>query len=308
MAKPLRTVVEQDVGLHTLGHIFTKLRGQRPSRTTFVIVEGSDDLAFFKRFFDNRSVSAYYSTKKTRKGEVITGGCDELMNIVRTVLDDGRTDRVIGIMDTDYRKYIKGYTYPRNIFNTDCRDMEMMALSMPSVRQKLAGWIPDFNSLESKVEPVLRHVGLLRILNDKFRLGCNFDKCKIDRTHDERSHDIFKDWRKRYDKAFLKSILLNKRKDLHGKVRSFLGLCKACLHCMVHSYKTESSSDLLQGHDTIHLLSLCTERNSVYSEDAIWEKCFDSYTPVDFAGTKLFAAINVWQAEKGLSLFKQAVV
>ena len=45
---------------------------------------------------------------------------------------------VIGIMDTDYRKYIEGYTYPRNIFHTDCRDMEMTALSTHSVKQALA--------------------------------------------------------------------------------------------------------------------------------------------------------------------------
>lgn len=310
MSKPksLRTVVEQDMTRHTLGHIFAKLNGQRVSRTTFVVVEGGDDLAFYGRFFDRRVVSAYYSTKEKDDGTIDTGGCEELQHIVKTVLEDGRTDKVIGIMDTDYRRYVKGYTYPQNIFNTDCRDMEMTALGTSSVKHALTGWILDYSNLLRTIEPVLRHAGLLRVLNEKYRLGCNFDKkCKIDKTFDEHSHTLYTDWKKRYLKAFLKASLLNKRKNTSQRIKTSIGLCKATLHCLLHSYKKERTVDLLQGHDTIHLMSLCTAKTSTYSEQAIWEKCFDAYTPADFARTRLFAAINAWQVGMGLSIFKQAV-
>ena len=214
MSETLRTVVEQDMTRHTLGHIFAKLKGQRVGRTTFMIVEGGDDLAFYRRFFDRRTVAAYYSTKLKDDGTVETGGCEELQHIVKTVLEDGRTDNVIGIMDTDYRKYIKGFRYPQNIFHTDCRDMEMTALSTQSVEQALASWIPDYRTRMVTIEPVLRHVGVMRVLNDKYRIGCNFGKkCKIDKVYDEHTHALYDDWKKRYNKAFLKASLKNKRKS-----------------------------------------------------------------------------------------------
>lgn len=215
---------------------------------------------------------------------------------------------VIGIMDTDYRKYIEGYTYPRNIFHTDCRDMEMTALSTHSVKQALAGWIPNYRGLMQAIEPVLRYAGVLRILNEKYRLGCNFDKkCKIYKTFDEHNHTLYSDWMKRYFIAFLKACLLNKRKSVKQKVKTAWGLCKAGVHSLTHSFKEESTFDLLQGHDTISLLSLSAVKTSIYSEDAIWEHCFDAYTPSDFARTRLYVDIKAWQTKKGLYLFKMAV-
>ena len=308
MATTTRTQVEQDMTRHTLGHIFTKLKGQRRSRTTFVIVEGSDDLAFYGRFFDKRVVSAYYSTKLKDDGKINTGGCEELQHIVKTVLDDGRTDKVVGIMDTDYRKYVKGYVYPQNIFHTDCRDMEMTALSTPSVRQALSSWINGFENLWNQLVPALRYAGTLRILNDKFRLGCSFKrKCKIYRVFDEQSHRIAADWKHRYDKAFVRACLKSKNQTTFQKLRKRVVLIRALIHKLFTSYSQEDIFDICHGHDTIQLLSLCLVNSHVYSDLAIWEKCFDAYTPSDFARTRLYSAINVWQTEKGLSLFKTGV-
>lgn len=308
MATTTRTQVEQDMTRHTLGHIFTKLKGQRRSRTTFVIVEGSDDLAFYGRYFNKRVVSAYYSTKMKDDGTVDTGGCEELQHIVKTVLDDGHTNNVIGIMDTDYRKYINGYSYPQNIFHTDCRDMEMTVFSTPSVRLALSEWINGFDNLWNQLVPVLRHTGTLRILNDKFRLGCNFkSKCKINRVFDEQSHTVFADWKQRYDKAFLKSCMKNRKQTFVQKILKLATLCIAKTHQLFTCYSKESVYDICHGHDTIQLLSMSLVRTHIFSELAIWEKCFDAYTAADFARTRLYADINAWQKEKGLSLFKVAV-
>lgn len=308
MSKALRTVVEQDMTRHTLGHIFAKLKGQRVGKTTFLVVEGADDLAFYRRFFDRRSVAAYYSTKLKDDGTVETGGCEELQHIVKTVLEDGRTDKVIGIMDTDYRRYIKDYRYPQNIFHTDHRDMETTALSTPSVELALASWIPNYQKKIEGMEPVLRHVGVMRILNDKFRIGCNFGKkCKIDRLYDEQRHVIFDDWKKRYNRSFLTASMKNKRKTTMQKAKTVLSLGGALLHYLLCSYKKESLFDVAQGHDTLQFLSLNTAKNSVYSKQAIWEKCFDAYSPADFARTRLYADIDAWQQRKGLSLFRIAV-
>ena len=55
---------------HTLGHIYAKLNSRRRMQTTFVIVEGADDLAFYHRFFDGRVTDVYYSTKLDDQGNV----------------------------------------------------------------------------------------------------------------------------------------------------------------------------------------------------------------------------------------------
>lgn len=308
MATSTRTQVEQDLTRHTLGHISTKLKGQRKSRTTFVIVEGADDLAFYGRFFDMRVVSAYYSTKIKDDGTVDTGGCEELKNIVKTVLSDGYTDKIIGIMDTDYRRYIKDYAYPQNVFHTDCRDMEMTALSTPSVRQALNIWINGFENLWSQLLPILRHTGKLRILNEKFRLGCNFKKkCKINCVFDEQSHKVFADWKQRYDKVFVKSCLKNRKQTSAQNILKLITLCKVWIHQLFTSYSKENDYDICHGHDTIQLLSMSLVKTHVYSELAIWEHCFDAYTAGDFVKTKLYADINAWQIEKGVRLFKKTV-
>ena len=119
MASSIRTQVEQDMSRHTLGHIFAKLRVSRGSRIVFVVVEGSDDLAFYMRFFDRRVVSVYYSTRLKDDGTVDTGGCEELQNIVKTVLDDGRTDKVVGIMGfkkrVGFTEYLREWVRLKNV-------------------------------------------------------------------------------------------------------------------------------------------------------------------------------------------------
>ena len=306
MATTTRTQVEQDATRHTLGHIFAKLKGQLRDRTTFLIVEGSDDLAFYGRFFDKHVVSAYYSTKMKDDGTVGAGGCEELQHIVKTVLEDGRTDKVVGIMDTDYRKYIKDYAYPQNVFHTDCRDMEMTALCTPSVRQALNMWINGFDNLWKQLVPVLHYAGTLRILNEKFRLGCSFkNKCKIIRVFDAQSHQVFADWKQRYDKAFWESCLKNRKQTFLQKMFKLPTLCKAMVFHKITNYDKESVYDICQGHDTIQLLSMSLVRTNVYSESAIWEHCFDAYTANDFVRTRLYADINAWQIEKGLSIFNK---
>lgn len=306
MASSTRTVVEQDMTKHTLGHIFAKLKGLHSSRTTFVVVEGSDDLAFYSRFFDRRVSSVYYSTKLNDDGSVTTGGCEELQHIVREVLDDGRTDQVVGIMDTDYRRYIGRYEYPTNIFHTDHRDMEMMAMSTASVQQALRGWIPYFDGVMYKIAPVLRHVGKLRMINDRYRLGCDFGKkAKINCVYDMKGQDLFGNWKTRYNTAFLQGCLKKRKQTLIGILVTLVALCKTIVHLLIHSYRDENFFDISHGHDTIKLLSLNLVNTAKYSENAIWEKCFNAYTIVDFKSSELYSELHQWESRRGLSVFRR---
>lgn len=305
MASSTRAQVEQDMSKHTLGHIFAKLQGMRRTRTVFVVVEGADDLAFYARFFDRRVASIYYSTRLKDDGTVDTGGCDELQNIVKTVLDDGRTDWVVGIMDTDYRKYKMGYSYPQNIFHTDYRDMEMTALSTESVNKALGTWIIGYDSVLQQIEPMLRHAGKLRIINDLFRLGCSFKKkVKINTVFDNTTHRIYSDWRRRYNGAFKKSCF-KKRHGLYEYMAEWVRLMKASTHLAFNNYRNENLYDICQGHDTVSLLSLSLVNNSVYSESNIWEHCNNAYSLDDFKHTLLYTSLSKWAESNDIGrLFK----
>lgn len=305
MAGPLRTRIEQDMTKHTLGHIDTKLRGMLGSRTTFVIVEGCDDLAFYKRFLDISKTTSYYSTKLNDEGKVQDGGCEELQNIVRTVLEEGRTDKIVGIMDTDYRKYMDGYHYPQNIFHTDYRDMEMTALSTPSVQQSLRGWIAGFDGIFERLKVMLRHAGVLRILNDRYHLGCSFKrKVKINCIFDTCTQGVVEQWRKTYDRRFLKACFNKRKQSFVGVFKTLLGLCKAGVFYITHSFDRENDYDVCQGHDTLQLLSLSLVDTATYSQDAIWEKCFDAYTIDDFKNSRLYASLQAWAILKNAVLVK----
>ena len=305
MAGPLRTRIEQDMTKHTLGHIDTKLRGMLGRRTTFVIVEGSDDLAFYKRFLDISKTTSYYSTKLNDEGKVQDGGCEELQIIVRTVLEEGRTEKIVGIMDTDYRKYLDGYQYPHNIFHTDHRDMEMTALSTPSVQQSLRRWIVGFDGIFDGLKVMLRHAGELRILNDRYRLGCSFKKkVKINCIFDTSTQRVVEHWRETYDGRFLKACLNKRKQTFMGALRTLSGLCKAVIFYLTHSFDRESDYDVCQGHDTLQLLSLSLVDTATYSPDTIWEKCFDAYSIDDFKNTRLYASLQAWAVLKNAVLVK----
>ena len=305
MALPLRTRVEQDMTKHTLGHIDAKLRGMLGSRTTFVVVEGGDDLAFYQRFLDISRTASYYSTKLNDEGKVQDGGCEELQSIVRTVLAEGRTEKVVGIMDTDYRRYLDGYEYPANIFHTDHRDMEMTALSTTSVQQSLRGWIAGFDGVFDGLKEMLRHAGVLRILNDRYQLGCSFKKkVKISCIFDTGNQKVSENWRKTYDGKFMKACLHKRKQTLAGALKTVAGLCKAGMFYMTHTFAHESDYDVCQGHDTIQLLSLSLVDTATYSPDAIWEKCFNAYTLADFKNTSLYASLHAWELMKGAMVLK----
>lgn len=303
MAGPLKTRIEQDITKHTLGHIHTKLRGMLGSRTTFVIVEGSDDLAFYNRFFDISKTASYYSTKINKDGIVQDGGCAELLNIVSTVLDEGLTDKIVGIVDTDYRKYLDDYLYPPNIFHTDHRDMEMTALSMLSVQQTLRSWITDYDGIMDGLKNMLRHAGVLRIMNDRFRLGCSFKKkVKISCIFDTSRHAVVEHWRAKYDSNFLKACLNKRKQSFLGLIKTLICISKAAVFYVTHSFSRESDYDVCQGHDTLQLLSLSLIDTATFSPDAIWEKCFNAYTINDFKSTRLYASLHSWELTKSVRI------
>ena len=182
----------------------------------------------------------------------------------------------------------------------------MTALRTPSVHTCLRGWIQDYDNLLGTLEPMLRHIGVHRILNDKFNLGCSFRKfAKINLVYNEKEHNCYPHWKARFNKGFLKGCLKKECTNAQEKVMLMPHLGKALLYGLFHSYQQEDFYDICRGHDVLRFLSWSHVDTATYSPDNIWGKCFDAYTIADFKRTRLYADLQSWEMNNKVSLFRK---
>lgn len=301
MANSLQNIVQNNQPKHTIGHIRQKLNGTLSQQFTFIIVEGNDDVDFYHSFFHPNKTFIYPSIKEDNT----MGGCSYLQEIVNTVLSWGITEKIFGIMDTDYRKYRPFYKYPQAVFHTDYRDMEMMVLSVPNVRAALNNWNNQFQNAIVTITPVVRFQGKLRIWNDLFKLGCNFKKtARISNLFNTNTHSIYTDWKTRAFKNFYKGCR-NKKDSFSKRIyKSLLSRTVRCIHALP-LYKNASDYDICRGHDMLSLLSFQMVRTDIYSNKNIWEKMIQAYSLMDFKATRLYRSIHCWENKHGVQIVKE---
>lgn len=280
MDRPLRKSVDSRLPKYPLGIILAKLNGNLSQYQCYVIVEGHDDKSFYERFFDNSVCNIYWSQKEDGKD----GGCAYLQEIVSHVLKVRRETRIIGIMDTDYRKFIRGYNMPANIYNTDHRDMEMTVLSTASVNGFLCNWCVRYSNAFIQITPIVRHIGCLRVINEIYNLGINFDIIsKMSIVFDIKTHQIRQGWRQTINSLFFTQ---------KTKKRLCMGGSK-CYTILSH-YKNIDLFDLAQGHDTLSMLGFILNDND-YSISKIWKEATSAYSLTDFKNTQLYQRIHEWE-------------
>ncbi|MBQ4055884.1 MAG: DUF4435 domain-containing protein [Bacteroidaceae bacterium] len=300
MATSLQNIVQNNQPIHTIGHIRQKLNGSLSQQITFIIVEGNDDLDFYRSFFKPNNSFIYSSIKEND----IMGGCAYLQEIVKTVLSWGKTEKIFGIMDTDYRKYIPFYKYPQAVFHTDYRDMEMMVLSVPNVQAALNNWNNQIQNAIATITPVVRFQGRLRIWNEIFKLGCNFKKyAKISNLFNTKTHSIYTDWEKRAIENFYKGCR-NRKDSFFKKIyKPLLSRTVRCIHALP-LYKNASDYDICRGHDMLLLLSYQMVHTNIYSDKNIWEKMKQAYSLMDFKATRLYRSIRQWENKHQVQIVK----
>lgn len=300
MAKSLQETVQSTQPKHTLGHIKHKLNGRLSRQLTFIVVEGKDDMEFYNTFFDSNKTFIYPSIKE----DETMGGCSYLVEIVTTVLNSYNTELIFGIMDTDSRKFNPFYKNPKGVFLTDHRDMEMTVLSVPRIQETLFSWNHKFQDAITQTTPVVKYQGGLRILNDLFRIKCNFkEKAKIAKLFNEKQHTLYPNWKKRANQNFLKGCPNNKG-HFFLKAYTFFAARLALMFQALSIYKLGNDYDVCRGHDMLSLLSYQMIQTQIYSEKTIWEKMAKAYSLQDFKGTFLYQAIHEWEKKHHIQIIK----
>lgn len=266
----------------------------------FVIVEGLDDIAFYRRFFDSTKCLVLDSRKDDGK----PGGCSYLENVVEEVRSWKVTDKIIGITDADNKPFKKGYAFPEHILRTDHRDLEMTALSKENCKNALSTISMDIISRLKEDEQPLRLLGRMRICNYLFDLGLNINKkIKYTCVIDTLSRSLKRYWKLELYKKFIKEVLRKKdEKDdpIQGK-KQFLAIVS---WMFFHRYKNVSSFDLCQGHETLKLLAYRYKDEKTFTYKNLWDIAGGAFSLNDFKSTNLYRNLQRWQDSIGLIFLK----
>lgn len=252
------------------------LRTPQGAQRTWIVVEDTDDVHVYERFFDDNKTKIL-----TSENEEGRKGCEYLEIIVKEILEEENDPLIFGIRDSDYTRYEDpAHVIPPSIFHTDRRDIEMMMFEAPSVQAELHAWDPMILSKIEEGKPIIRTLGYMRICNHIHSLGCNFKKkVKVISVWDQVSHSLHYNWR---------DILL----------RKFINNCPFSQEQFDQTVQEknldqESDFDICQGHDTIKLLQYMMVKNA-YSEDKIMEKMTKAYSKEDFLRSRLCLTILEW--------------
>ena len=287
--KSLRETVISREPVYTKSVIKAGLRTEKGLCSVWVVVEDTDDIRVYEKFFRDDHVRILPSANESGHK-----GCEYVESIVTEIIAEEDFRRIFGIRDADYTKYeTEKHVFPEAIFVTDRRDIEMMMLSAPSVRAGLEKWNVNIPVVWKKAEPILRKMGYLRICNHIRSLGCNFKrKVKVSRLWDETSHSIIPEWENFLVKLFLENCHEPFSADEFNGIVKELDLDK------------ESSYDVCQGHDTIRLLQymLVNTQADGFNEARIMTAMIRSYALEDFRTTELYKMISRWSAEHNVSI------
>lgn len=253
---------------------------------SFIFVEGKSDVKLYRKFFDLSCC----------KVEWIPGGKIKLEKCISDLLEIKGS--IIGIRDADFL-HLKDDNYTKkNIFLTDCHDVEMMMLNdeevLNSVLSEYLDNKPPENFLENKLT-LIKKLSYLKYLNSIDLISIKFTKedsnksVSLDKLFDFKNNKFdFEGYLLRL--SISKSEFRNiKNKIEEGEVESF---------------------DLLQltnGHDLSRLLDLYFRDFGENIKNGDSEKALRlSYSFFNFQKTKLYNNIKKWSLSNDRTLLKES--
>jgi len=280
----------------TRSEIIQVLKNDTMKFRVFLVVEGKDDKAFYQKFLDE-----YVIVREAVKDDLHDGGRDDILEIVHDILDNGHTQYIFGIVDTDYYRYSIRKEKDENVFTTDCRDMEMMVLKEEQIRQVLFSLHSEMRSLWNTHYPIVSYMGQLRLVNYLFKLGCRINKnVKINNIYNKGR--IVSNPRKKITDMF-KADMKNKfagKSNLPQRINYRLalivlrsGILKFC-----------DFYNIVRGHDVFDLINARFNSRLEFQPKFVWEKLTAEYTYDMFKTTHLYEEIKEWQNLLGVNALK----
>lgn len=258
------------------------LNSEEGSKIVWILVEGEDDCKIYPKFFDETKARV----------ECVNGGKEQLTIALNTLT--GETEQVIGIQDADFLHLEKSYPSVKNLFYTDCHDIEITMLSFDDVMCNLLSEYRMQDKKEDIWENILQessYIAYIRWYNE--RGGCKilFSGLKYGDSLTAISNG----------KISLKNQellqILNVRS--HNKIEE---LTSENIDNFIISNKTNDLLNLCNGHDVTALLSLLI--GGLISHKEFCRHLRLSFTIQHFSQTKLYSNISDWQTKHGYSVLK----
>ena len=152
-------------------HIVQASRTPLVRDKTWVLVEAMEDKLAYGKFFNSERTLVYIP-----KEVGYENGCDNVEYVVGWFVSREPKIAVIGIRDKDYVLFVNPlHVWPVNVFATDFRDVEMLMLSSPAVRQMLGNLKNYTETKMNQSFEIARELGYLRIFNDVQQKGIRFN-------------------------------------------------------------------------------------------------------------------------------------
>ena len=311
MPESLRDTVARVTPQPTIAAITAQLNSNYGRQKTFVIVEGQDDVDFYRKFFKGSTVCDVYASVKEIKNSdgkaYLPGGKNYLRDIVKFIINKW-TDKIIGITDYDDYRFIPSHQFPQNVFPTDHRDLEMTALDTQHAKAALNAIDTTLKDKLNENEQPLRMLGLMRVCSKIFDLGLDFKNIKFTKIVDQNAcvngvRQLKADWEDILSNLFWLEFTRYKK----GKKIQHNGLkYKLLVVCWLITTNNlnADSYDLCQGHDTMGMLAYRYSDEKLHSQKNIKNAVLNSYDIKDFHASQLYKTIQKWQSIHNVNILK----
>lgn len=273
------------------------------STKAFVIVEGKTDFHFFDKFI-----------KKDNCCIEIAFGNENVIDVISILKSRGLYNR-FGIIDSDFRALDGNLATDNDILHTDFHDIEITIINSKSFETVLKNYVQenklnseyiDYDGFKSHLLEITKHLGYLKWLNSKKKLGLIFKPSSVNGKHIDYSNFICPNKLifLGYDK--LVDTVLN---YCNGKVK--ISINKDDLLQELNSFiKDCDLNHLCNGHDIMHIISLSLRKNisNQNAKDVTVEQLLKefllSYEARYFTSTYLYRKIKNWEQSKNIEILE----
>lgn len=265
------------------------------SRSVFdgvvLTVEGITDQRMFGKFTD-RSVQVVVAHSK-----------DNVREVVKTMSGQRRDPHVIGIVDPDLDR-LRGRSAKPPLFNTDCRDMEMMAIRSNALNdvideygdvEQVAKFREDVGEIRDTLVSASYPIGLLMFISQEQGLGLSFKDLDFERFVNPRtlSLDVY---------GMVDAVLNNSRGPRVSRKQLIRMLDD-------EAGKLDDIWDAARGHDTVDILLIGLKRNfgsfnaKNLDEGKLGGALRLAFSDQCFVKTNLYKATSEWADAAGKKLW-----
>ncbi len=281
-----------------ISQVRARLSADTKREKVFVVVEGPDDVAFFKSRVSSKIEILPLGPGK-RAVLVAIKACDEIGQL------HPHKDRVIGICDRDYDPLLEH----GRVFYYDHCNLETMMASNDNTMNQLANefYFDNYTGLElrDKILQELKWFSVLRKLNSENHWMIVLDACSVAETMKETHSFQIEKAKAQLENARKEKIEKEEKlpeKDRKEKHKKQLSECFAEVDEFFISSVANKGNllDITQGHDFLNCFA-CLKKPRIQVKDIA---CFFriAYRPEDFENTNLCKALRKYEGEHNLQI------